>query len=245
MILVLDIGNSQIYGGVFDDDRLALQFRRTTRAENTSDEFGLFCRQVLRENDVDPAAITAVAICSVVPDLVHSVRNASMKYFGLRPFLLEPGVRTGLKIRYRNPLEVGSDRIAGAIAAAKLFPGRNAIIVDFGTATTIDALIGGARLPRRRDPAGTPAGDGEPRCAHGAPAQGRDPQAAGAPRTLDGREHPGGALPRQHRDPEASLRGSARAVLLGQAHDRSSGRAGSRGCSRRSSSSTRTCRNSC
>ena len=93
MILVLDIGNSQVYGGVFDDERLALQFRRATRAENTSDEFGLFCRQVLRENDVDPAAIASVAICSVVPDMVHSVRNASMKYFGLRPFLLEPGVR--------------------------------------------------------------------------------------------------------------------------------------------------------
>ena len=79
-----------------------------------------------------------------------------MKYFGLRPFLLEPGVRTGLKIRYRNPLEVGSDRIAGAIAAAKLFPGRNAIIVDFGTATTIDALteerdyLGGVILPGLR-----------------------------------------------------------------------------------------------
>lgn len=156
MILVLDIGNSQIYGGVFDDERLALQFRRATRAENTSDEFGLFCRQVLRENDVDPAAVTAVAICSVVPDMVHSVRNASMKYFGLRPFLLEPGVRTGLKIRYRNPLEVGSDRIAGAIAAAHMFPGRNAIIVDFGTATTIDALtsdreyLGGLIVPGLR-----------------------------------------------------------------------------------------------
>ena len=79
-----------------------------------------------------------------------------MKYFGLRPFLLEPGVRTGLKIRYRNPLEVGSDRIAGAIAAAKLFPGQNAIIVDFGTATTIDALtedrdyLGGVILPGLR-----------------------------------------------------------------------------------------------
>ena len=57
MILVLDIGNSQIYGGVFDEDRLALQFRRTTRAENTSDEFGLFCRQVLRENGVEPEKI--------------------------------------------------------------------------------------------------------------------------------------------------------------------------------------------
>jgi len=88
--------------------------------------------------------------------MVHSVRNASLKYFGLRPFILEPGVRTGLKIRYRNPLEVGSDRIAGAIAAAKLFPGKNSIIVDFGTATTIDALteerdyLGGVILPGLR-----------------------------------------------------------------------------------------------
>ncbi len=156
MILVLDIGNSQIFGGVFDEGKLSLQFRRATRAENTSDELGLFLRQVLRENGIDPASVTAVAICSVVPDMVHSVRNASIKYFGMRPFILEPGVRTGLKIRYRNPLEVGTDRIAGAIAAAALFPGKNAIIVDFGTATTIDALsldrdyLGGLILPGLR-----------------------------------------------------------------------------------------------
>jgi type III pantothenate kinase len=156
MILVLDVGNSQVYGGVFDDERLVLQFRRSTRAENTSDEFGLFCRQVLRENGIDPALVRSVAICSVVPDMVHSVRNASLKYFGLQPFLLEPGVRTGLRIKYRNPLEVGSDRIAGAIAAAKLYPGQNAILVDFGTATTIDALtgerdyLGGVILPGLR-----------------------------------------------------------------------------------------------
>jgi type III pantothenate kinase len=156
MILVLDIGNSQIFGGVFDETKLCLQFRRATRAEATSDELGLFLRQVLRENGFDPASIAAVSICSVVPDMVHSVRNATIKYFGLRPFLLEPGVRTGLRIRYRNPLEVGTDRIAGAIAAAGLFPGQNAIIVDFGTATTIDALtaerdyLGGLILPGLR-----------------------------------------------------------------------------------------------
>ena len=156
MILVLDIGNSQIFGGVFEEAKLCLQFRRTTRAEATSDELGLFLRQVLRENGFDPAGVKAVAICSVVPDTVHSARNAILKYFSLRPFLLEPGVRTGLNIRYRNPLEVGSDRIAGAIAAATLFPGRNAIIVDFGTATTIDALsaerdyLGGLILPGLR-----------------------------------------------------------------------------------------------
>lgn len=142
MILVLDIGNSQIFGGVFEDANLRLQFRRATRAENTSDELGLFLRQVLRENGFEPGNVTAVAICSVVPDMVHSVRNAILKYFGMRPFLLEPGARTGLNIRYRNPLEVGSDRIAGAIAAASLFPGKNVVIVDFGTATTIDALTG-------------------------------------------------------------------------------------------------------
>ncbi|MGQ0429790.1 MAG: type III pantothenate kinase [Gammaproteobacteria bacterium] len=142
MILALDIGNSHVYGGVFDDDQLRLQFRRASRAESTSDEQGLFLRQVLRENGVDPSGIESVAICSVVPDMMHSTRNACLKYFGKEPFVLEPGARTGLRIRYRNPLEVGPDRIAGAIAAARLFAGRNSIIVDFGTATTIDAVSG-------------------------------------------------------------------------------------------------------
>ena len=156
MILVLDIGNSQIFGGVFEEERLRLQFRHASRAENTSDELGLFFRQVLRENAVEPGSVTAIALCSVVPDLVHSVRNACLKYFGVQPFIVEPGVRTGLRILYRNPAEVGSDRIAGAVATAKLFPGKNAIIVDFGTATTIDALtadrdyLGGLIMPGLR-----------------------------------------------------------------------------------------------
>jgi len=140
MILALDIGNSQIFGGVFDEERLRVQFRRASRAEDTSDEQGLFLRQVLRENGIEPGAVTAIALCSVVPDMVHSVQSACVKYFGVHPFVLGPGVRTGLKIRYRNPVEVGADRIAGALAAARLFPGKNVIIVDFGTATTIDAL---------------------------------------------------------------------------------------------------------
>ncbi|MGQ0383924.1 MAG: type III pantothenate kinase [Gammaproteobacteria bacterium] len=156
MILVLDIGNSHVYGGVIDGGQPRLQFRRASRPESTSDEQGLFLRQVLRENGVDPGNIAAVAVCSVVPDMMHSVRNACLKYFGRTPFVLEPGARTGLRIRYRNPLEVGPDRIAGAIAAAKLYPGRNAIIVDFGTATTIDALtsdrdyLGGLIVPGLR-----------------------------------------------------------------------------------------------
>ena len=156
MILALDIGNSQIFGGVFDEERLRVQFRRASRAEDTSDEQGLFLRQVLRENGIEPGAVTAIALCSVVPDMVHSVQSACVKYFGVHPFVLGPGVRTGLKIRYRNPVEVGADRIAGALAAARLFPGKNVIIVDFGTATTIDALteehdyLGGLIVPGLR-----------------------------------------------------------------------------------------------
>ena len=76
----------------------------------------------------------------MVPDAVHSLRNCFRKYFGFEPFLLQPGVKTGLKIRYRNPLEVGADKIANAIGALSRFPGRNLLIVDFGTATTLCAV---------------------------------------------------------------------------------------------------------
>src|SRR5258708_1171735 len=80
------------------------------------------------------------AICSVAPDAVHSLRNCFRKYFHFEPFLLQPGVKTGLKIRYRNPLEVGADKIANAIGALSRFPGRNLLIIDFGTATTLCAV---------------------------------------------------------------------------------------------------------
>ena len=76
----------------------------------------------------------------MAPDAVHSLRNCFRKYFRFEPFLLQPGVKTGLKIRYRNPLEVGADKIANAIGALSRFPGRNLLIVDFGTATTLCAV---------------------------------------------------------------------------------------------------------
>ena len=79
-------------------------------------------------------------MCSVVPDVVHSLKNACKKYFNINPFILEPGVKTGLKIGYRNPVEVGSDRIANAIAALHLFPKKNLIVIDLGTATTFCAI---------------------------------------------------------------------------------------------------------
>ena len=139
-LLCMDVGNTQIFGGVFAGEDLEATFRRTSSVRASSDEFGIFFRAVLRENGVDPAEIEMAAICSVVPDAVHSLRNCFRKYFRFEPFLLQPGAKTGLKIRYRNPLEVGADKIANAIGAIARFPGRNLLIVDFGTATTLCAI---------------------------------------------------------------------------------------------------------
>ena len=140
MLLTLDVGNSHIFGGVFAGTELRLTFRRSSSTRSSSDEFGVFFRSVLRENSLDPVAIREAGICSVVPDAVHSLRNSFRKYFGFEPFLLQAGAKTGLKIRYRNPLEVGADKIANAMGALARFPGRNLIIIDFGTATTLCAV---------------------------------------------------------------------------------------------------------
>lgn len=140
MILALDVGNSQIYGGVFEKDKMLLSFRRTSKTGSSSDEFGVFLRSVLRENGMDPALVKQITLCSVVPDVIYSLKGACKKYFNLNPFILQAGVKTGLKIKYRNPLEVGADRIANSIAATHLYPGKNLLIVDLGTATTFCAV---------------------------------------------------------------------------------------------------------
>lgn len=153
MILCLDVGNSQIYGGVFEGNQIKLQFRRRSRSRSSSDEMGVFLKSVLRENDLDPNEIKKIAICSVVPDALYSLKGCCQKYFNLEPFVLQPGVKTGLKIKYKNPTEVGADRIADAISATHTFPNKNLIIVDFGTATTICAVskegcfLGGNIIP--------------------------------------------------------------------------------------------------
>lgn len=140
MILALDVGNSQIYGGVFENDKMKMSFRRNSKQGSSSDEVGVFLRSVLRENGIDPLSIKKIALCSVVPDVIYSLKGACKKYFGIDPFILQAGVKTGLKIKYRNPLEVGADRIANAIAGINLYANRNLIIVDLGTATTFDAV---------------------------------------------------------------------------------------------------------
>ncbi|MEE9452596.1 MAG: type III pantothenate kinase [Gammaproteobacteria bacterium] len=152
MLLCIDVGNSHIFGGVFADDKLLLRFRYPTK-RTSSDELGLFLRGVLRENALDQSEVKQISICSVVPDLEYSLRSACRKYFHIDPFFLKAGVKTGLKIKYCNPVELGADRVANAIAAHHFYPQQDMIIVDFGTATTLCALskrseyLSGAILP--------------------------------------------------------------------------------------------------
>lgn len=140
MILALDVGNSQMFGGVFDKGILKMRFRKSSKSGASSDETGIFLRALLRENDLDPKSVKQIVACSVVPDVVHSLRNACKKYFDLNPLMLEPGVKTGLNVQYRNPIEVGADRIANSVAGTHLYPQKNLVIVDLGTATTFCAI---------------------------------------------------------------------------------------------------------
>lgn len=136
MILSLDVGNTQIYGGVFDGEKMLISFRKNSKSGSSSDEVGIFLRTVIKENGLDPKKIQKIVLCSVVPEVIYSLKGACQKYFGINPFILQAGVKTGLKIKYRNPLEVGADRIANAVAATQMYPQKNLIIVDLGTATT-------------------------------------------------------------------------------------------------------------
>ena len=154
MLLTLDVGNSYIHAGVFERNELTFKFQYTTAlAHGSSDQIGFFLRQALNKNDIDPKSIIGVAISSVVPVINNSLRAAICKYFNAEPFFLEPGVKTGLKMQVSKPKEVGSDRIAGCIAAMEMFPNKNLLVIDLGTATVFDVVrkdkvyLSGAILP--------------------------------------------------------------------------------------------------
>ncbi|MBI1215358.1 MAG: type III pantothenate kinase [Alphaproteobacteria bacterium] len=157
MLMCLDVGNTHIVGGLFDDQQLKLRFRYATPQIGTADQFGLFLRGVLQTNNITVEQISAVALCSVVPGCNYTIRHAIMQYFPKAEyFILQAGVKTGINIKYKNPAEVGADLIAGAIGAADAFSGKNAVIVDLGTATTLVAVskkndfLGGVIMPGMR-----------------------------------------------------------------------------------------------
>lgn len=139
MILTLDVGNTNMTGGVFDGDEIKATFRITTKMPRTSDEYGLLLRDVVKQNDIEPSEIKDAIICSVVPNLMHSLQGALIKYFHIVPIVVEAGIKTGIRIATTNPKQVGADRIADAVAAYELYGGP-VLVIDFGTATTYDLV---------------------------------------------------------------------------------------------------------
>lgn len=140
MLLTIDVGNTNITLGVFQEDELLGTFRMTTKLPRTSDEYGFTICGILEKRDVMPKDVNAVIIASVVPDIMHSLTNGIIKYLDVRPLVVSTGIKTGIRIVTENPKEIGPDRIVDAVAGFELFGGP-VIVVDFGTATTYD-LIG-------------------------------------------------------------------------------------------------------
>lgn len=152
MLVAIDVGNTQTVVGLFVRDELQHQWRIATNAERTSDEYALLLQQFLGLADTELHALGGVAISSVVPRVTAALREMSDRYLRAPLLVIEPGIKTGMPILYDNPREVGADRIANAVAAFERFGGP-AIVVDFGTATTVDAVsakgeyLGGAIVP--------------------------------------------------------------------------------------------------
>jgi type III pantothenate kinase len=153
MLLAIDAGNTQTVIGLFNGTELADHWRIASVAERTSDELALMIQQFLGFHGFSfDAQVTGVAIASGVPRVTAELRTMTRRYFGFDALVLEPGVRTGMPILYDNPKEVGADRIANAVGAYDRYGGPT-IVVDFGTATTVEAVsadgeyLGGAIFP--------------------------------------------------------------------------------------------------
>ena len=152
MILTLDVGNTNMTGGVFKDDEIVATFRMTTKIPRTSDEYGMVLFNLLSQNDIQPKDIKDAIICSVVPDVMHSLASAMIKYLDIKPIIVGPDIETGLRVSLPNPRQIGADRIVDAVAAYELYGGP-VLVMDYGTATTYDLVneegvfVGGITAP--------------------------------------------------------------------------------------------------
>jgi type III pantothenate kinase len=139
MLLALDVGNTNITIGVFDGKKLLRTLRITTKLPRTSDEYGVLLKNLMSDNDIDPSCINAAIISSVVPAVMYSLRNGLYKYLHVEPLVVEPGVKTGIRIVTENPAQIGADRIVDAVGAYEKYGGP-VLVLDFGTATTYDLV---------------------------------------------------------------------------------------------------------
>ena len=135
MIFVLDVGNTNTVLGVYDDDILKHHWRIETSRNKTEDEYGMVIKSLLQHEGLAFDQFDGIIISSVVPPIMFALERMCKKYFGIKPLVVGPGMKTGLNIKYENPREVGADRIVNAVAGIHEF-GSPLIIVDFGTATT-------------------------------------------------------------------------------------------------------------
>ncbi len=152
MLLAVDVGNTNTVVGVFDGPALKVHWRLSTRRAGTSDEYGVFVKNLFDFAGLEFRAIHAVILSTVVPAVQQPLEDMSRQFFGVDPMIVGPGMRTGISILYDAPREVGADRIVNAVAAFEQYGGPS-IVVDFGTATTFDAIsargeyLGGAICP--------------------------------------------------------------------------------------------------
>lgn len=153
MLLALDVGNTNVTIGIFDGDQIRASWRMATDLERLPDEYAVTILGLLRTEDIEPREIKQAIMASVVPDLAPVFEQLCRRYFSVEPLVVDTGTRTGVRIVYDNPREVGADRIVDVVAALHLYGPPPLIIVDFGTATVFDAVssegvyLGGAIAP--------------------------------------------------------------------------------------------------
>ena len=139
MLLVIDVGNTNITMGVFSKEEVIARYRITTKIPRTSDEFGLLICDLLTAKDISKNDINDVIIASVVPNIMYSLNHGIIKYLERTPMMIGAGTKTGIKITTANPKEVGADRIVDLVAAYEIYGGP-VLVIDFGTATTYDLI---------------------------------------------------------------------------------------------------------
>ncbi|MBE5766474.1 MAG: type III pantothenate kinase [Clostridiales bacterium] len=152
MILTLDIGNTNIKTALFDGEEMKCYWRISTNRSMSSDEYGILLANLFHHNNIDMKLVTGIMMSSVVPSVNFTIEHMCRNYFNIEPLMVAPGIKTGINIKYDNPRELGSDRIANAVAAYELYGGP-CIFIDFGTATSFGCVsakgefLGGAICP--------------------------------------------------------------------------------------------------
>ena len=152
MLLVFDVGNTNVVIGLYEGRKLITNWRISTTEDRTADEYGVMIINLFERAEIDYKKIRNVIVSSVVPNIMYSLERSIKRYFNVEPIIVGPGVKTGINIKYDNPKEVGADRIVNAVAAIEIYK-KAVIIVDFGTATTFCAVgksgnyYGGAIMP--------------------------------------------------------------------------------------------------